>query len=589
MFGKEQQYVEDKILSYLKKNDVPAPEELTWNRIPFSGEWGTSTSFFQIAADETHSGKKVVVPQRAQELAQAVIDHIGTPDGFSRAEAVKGYLNLYFDTREFSRKVIDAAIKEGQSFGRGESKGEKVMVEFSQPNTHKAMHVGHLRTMMLGDAISHILEYAGYEVVRANYFGDFGRDVAKWLWNFKNHHPGETKPDKDVTKWMGELYAESTEMLEKDPSGEKEILEIITRWEAGDKDIYALWEETRQWSLDGFNEVYDILDIRFDHLYFESQMEPLSKPVVEDLVKRGIATDDRAEGGTVFVKLDELLGLEEETYRVLVLLRSDGTSLYGAWDLALGQKKFEDFDLDRSVYIVDVRQTLHFKQVFKTLEIAGWDKSDKVYHLPYEVVQLPGNVTMSSREGTVVLLEDLIREANQRALEVGRERNPDLDEETRKVVSKAVGVGAIKYPILARDSAKVATFDWESALDFNGHSAPYIQYAFVRCNSLLKKFESGIPKSLSPAHELEEHEVKLIEILSRWPETVQKAAAEYRTLHITNYAYEIAKAFNEFYNRCPVLKAEPDVRDSRLRLVAATREAIRNSLGLLGISVPEVM
>jgi arginyl-tRNA synthetase len=589
MFDKERHLVEEKILAYLKANVIPAPETLKWSRIPFSREWGTSTSFFQIAAGEVRDGKKVIVSQRAQEVAEEIKDHLGSVAGFSRLEAVKGYLNLYYEPGVFSQRVIDTAIEQEKDYGRGESKGEKVMVEFSQPNTHKAMHVGHLRTMMLGDAISNILEFAGYDVVRANYLGDYGKDVVKWIWNYKKRHQGEKRPDKDVTRWMGDLYAEATQKLEEDPDGEKEIIDLFSRWEARDPDVYGLWEETRQWSLDGFNEIYEILDIRFDRAYCESEMEPLSKPIVEDLVKRGIAIDERSEGGTVFVKLDKLLDLKEETYRVLVLLRSDSTSLYGAWDLALAQKKFEDYDLDKSVYVVDVRQSLHFKQVFKTLELAGWDKVEKVYHLPYEVVNLPGNVTMSSREGTVVLLENLIREAIQRAIEVGQERNPDLDEETRQEVAKAVAIGAIKFPLLARENTKIATFDWETALDFTGHSAPYIQYAFVRANSLLKKLEGPLPDSLVPTHEMDQREVKLIEMVSRWPDEVQKSAEEYKTLSVTNYAFELAKSFNEFYNHCPVLKAEPETRAVRLRLVAASREAIRNALTVLGIAVPDVM
>ncbi|MGD8458237.1 MAG: arginine--tRNA ligase, partial [Anaerolineales bacterium] len=501
MFDRERLVVEKKIIAYLENIGLPDQENIKWTRIPFSGEWGMSTSFFQIAADEVRAGKDLIVPKRAQELAESIKEYLGNFKGFSRIVAVKGYLNLYFESREFSRRVIDEAIESGKDFGRGKSKHQKVMVEFSQPNTHKAMHVGHLRTMMLGDVILNILEFAGYDVVRANYFGDSGRDVAKWLWNFRKRHKGENKPEKDITRWMGDLYAEATQMLEKNPEQEKEIQELHARWDAGDKEIVDLWKETRQWSLDGFNEIYDMMGIHFDHVYCESQVDPLCKPIVEDLIKRGIATDERDTGGTVVVKLDELLGLEVETYRVLVLLRSDGTALYGAWDLALAQKKFKDYDLDKSIYVVDVRQSLHFKQVFKTLELAGWDKVDKVYHLPYEIVTLPGNVTMSSREGTVVLLEELIREAVQRAREVSQERNPDLDSSMREEVAKAVGLGAIKYPLLARETTKVAQFDWESALDFTGHSAPYIQYAYVRTNSLLKKYEGDLPASLTPSYD----------------------------------------------------------------------------------------
>jgi arginyl-tRNA synthetase len=409
------------------------------------------------------------------------------------------------------------------------------------------------------------------------------------MWNFNKRHHGETPPETNVTRWMGDLYAESTQMLETDPNGEAEILEMFAKWSAGDEEIRSLWKETRQWSLDGFNEIYQTFDIGFDQFYYESQLEETAKGVVQKLIDAGIAQDERSQGGPVIVKLDELLGLEEETFRVLVLMRSDSTTLYGAWDLVLAEKKFADYPLDRSIYVVDVRQTLHFKQVFKTLELNGWDKIEKVLHLPYEIVNLPGNVTMSSREGVVVLLEDLINEAIQRAYEVSQVRNPELDENTRKEVARAVGIGAIKYPLLARDNTKMATFDWETALDFNGHAAPYIQYAYVRTNSLLKRAESPLPESLTPTHELNPKEVKLIELISEWPEVVQRAAQDLKTLYITTHAYELARAFNEFYNSCPVLKAEPEVRNFRLRLVSAAREAIGSSLYVLNIPLPEVM
>lgn len=589
MFDQERQNLENRILKILSENQLPIPQELRWASIPFSGEWGISTSFFQTAADEARSGKSVKVPLRAQEIAELVREVLGTPENFSRVEAVRGYLNLYYKTGEFSRRVVDYAIQQGADFGRGEKTNQLVMVEFSQPNTHKAMHVGHMRTMLLGDVIANILSFSGTDVVRANYFGDFGRDVIKWMWNFKKRHYGETPPENNVTRWMGDLYAESTHMLEKDPDGENEILEMFAKWEAGDKEIRQLWKQTRQWSLDGFNEIYEVFNIIFDQVYYESQMEEKAKDVVQELIEAGIAIDERSQGGPVIVKLDEQLGLEEETYRVLVLMRSDSTTLYGAWDLVLAKQKFSDYPLNRSIYVVDVRQSLHFNQVFKTLELAGWENVDKVYHLPYEIVKLPGNVTMSSREGTVVLLEDLISEAIQRAYEVSQERNPDLDEKTRQDVARAVGIGAIKYPLLARDNTKVATFDWETALDFNGHAAPYIQYAYVRTNSLIKRAEESLPESLVPQHELDSKEVELIEVISEWPQVIQRAAQDFKTLYITNHAYDLARAFNEFYNTCPVLKAEPEVRDFRLRLVAAAREAIGSSLRVLNIPIPEVM
>jgi arginyl-tRNA synthetase len=289
------------------------------------------------------------------------------------------------------------------------------------------------------------------------------------------------------------------------------------------------------------------------------------------------------------VRIDDKLGLDKEKYRVLVVLRSDGTALYATEDLALAIKKFSDYNLYSSIYIVDVRQSLHFEQVFKTLEIAGYPWATRSQHLPYEVVNLPGNVVMASRDGTIVLLEGLIDESQERAMEIVEEKNPSLSEEQKEAVARAVGLGALKYPMLARDNTKIVTFDWESALDFNGQAAPYIQYAHVRANSILRRLEDPLPDSAPIEHELHPAEIRLIDAISRFPGEVQRAAAEYKTLHITNLTFDLARSFNDFYKQCPVLKADPDIRAYRLRLVAAARQTIANALNLLSILAPEVM
>ena len=590
MFESEKQSIAERIQTYLQANGIPLPEQIQWQPIPFSGEWGISLPFFPIAAQEASSGKKVIVPKRAQEIAEAVAEHLGTPAGFSHLEAVNGYLNLYFTTSGFSRRVVDEVLRQGENFGRGVDKNEQVMVEYSQPNTHKSFHVGHLRSAILGDSLARILDFAGYEVIRANYPGDMGLHVIKWLWNYQKRHSGE-KPETDITQWMGNMYVEANRRLEEDPDLEKEVREVYSRWDQRDPEIVALWEETRQWSIDGFNQMYAELDIPFDIYYFNSQMEAPGKVIVAELIERGIALDERPDG-PVIVKLDELLGNKKEEYRVLVVLRSDGTALYSTEDLALTVKKFADYPrLKRSIYVVDVRQSLHFSQVWKTMEIAGYEEPKNCVHIPYEIVNLPGNVVMASREGTIVLLEDLIREARQRALDVVEEKNPELPEKLKKEVANAVGLGALRYPMLARDNAKTVTFDWESALDFNGQAAPYIQYAHVRANSILKRSNVQTLKCREglPAHELDPTEVQLIDLISRIPAEIQRAAQEYKTLQITNHAYDLAKAFNDFYRNCPVIQAEADVMAFRLCLVDAARQSLANLLRLLGIQAPEVM
>jgi arginyl-tRNA synthetase len=300
--------------------------------------------------------------------------------------------------------------------------------------------------------------------------------------------------------------------------------------------------------LDGFNDLYATLDIRFDRFYSNSEAEKPGKEIVDELIAANIAVDERPEG-PVIVRLDDLLGLEKEKYRVLVVLRSDGTALYSTEDLALAKIKISEYNLAKSIYVVDVRQSLHFQQVWK-----------------------------------------LIRESTSRALDVVDEKNPTLTNEQKQAVARAVGMGALKYPMLARDNTKIVTFDWDAALDFNGQAAPYIQYAHVRANSILKRADIDLSQSMmAPSHQLEPAEIQLIELISRLPNEVQRAAQEYKTLHITNYAYELAKGFNSFYRQCPVLQIDPEVRDFRLRLVEAARQTIANTLNLLGIEAPEKM
>ena len=305
MFKNEQQFIEQQIHHFCVQEGIPEIP-IAWKWIPFSGHWGISTSFFQSAALEARQGKKVVVAQRAQEIAEQVVRFLGNPQGFSRLEAVNGYLNLYFSTGEYAQRVVDTVLQEKDQFGKGDDKKQKVMVEFSQPNTHKAFHVGHLRNVILGDAACRLLEFSGNEVVRANYLGDIGLHVIKWLWNYQKHHTGE-EPGKEKIRWLGDIYAEADKYFEGSPEVEAEVRALFARWDRRDPDVVALWKKTRQWSLEGFEQMYDRLGVRFDRYYFESEMEDSGKELVKDLIQRGIARDERPDGA-VIIPFDDILG-----------------------------------------------------------------------------------------------------------------------------------------------------------------------------------------------------------------------------------------------------------------------------------------
>jgi len=481
--------------------------------------------------------------------------------------------------------VVDIVLEEGMDYGKGENLGKRVMVEYSQPNTHKSFHVGHLRNVILGGSVCRLLEFAGYEVIRANYLGDIGLHVVKWMWNYLENHRGE-EPGENKTHWMNDIYAEA-DHLYQDPENEAEVRELYARWNAKEPEVVALWKKTRKGALEGFEQIYDQLGESFDRIYFESEVEEPGVKLVEEMVKKGLAQDLRPEE-PVIINLDDYAGTEDE-YRVLVLLRSDGSSLYATKDLPLAINKFEEYDLDQSIYVIDVRQSLYMKQIFKTLEILGYDWADKLYHLAYELVNLPGNVTMASREGTVVLFDDLMAEATRRAKEIVEQKNPEVSETAKNDIAEAVALGALKYTMLSRDNTKIVTFDWDAALDFNGQAAPYIQYAHVRAESILRKAGGRLPGYASFPSELVKAEVDLIELLTRLPQEVLKAAEELRPLGVANLAFDLAKGFNDFYNTCQVLNVEPEVRAYRLRLVAAAQQVIATSLDLLGIKAPSVM
>jgi len=586
MFEIEQQEISQKIQNICIQMGLGLYEP-KWVWIPFSGQWGIATSFFELAARKARHDPLIKVNIYSAQIAEQVKEKLGNLPGIHMAQAVKGYLNLYFDSNLFAKKVVDQILELGLDYGTGKATKQKVMVEFSQPNSLKAFHVGHLRNMVLGAAVSNILESAGDYVIRANYLGDIGLHVITWLWNYQKFHSGEEPPAQNKIRWMGELYAEATKRRDESPENESEVRALFKLWNTKDKEIFRLWQKTRDWSLQAFDQIYAQLGISFDHVYYESEVEDAGKTLIDDLIKKGLAKDERP-AGSVFVDLDQLLGTSEQ-YRVLVLLRSDGTSLYSTKDIPLAIKKFEQYHLDRSIYVVDVRQSLYFKQIFKILELMGYSWASNCHHLAYEIVNLPGKVTIASREGTVILLEDLIREALQRALKIVEQKNPDLLLGEKNEAARSVALGAIKYSLLSRDNTKIITFDWDSALSVNGQAAPYIQYAGVRANGILRKVSNQIPVSQEIGGELSEQEIQLIDYLARLPQEIQRAAKEMKPLLITNYAYEVARAFNDFYSACPVLQAENNIRDFRLRLVAATRQTIINSLTLLGISLPKVM
>ena len=605
MFTKEQQLIEEKIKAYCQANDI-ALAELKWQPIPFSGEWGFATSFFQTAANEVKLGKgnNLPVPQKAQEIAEQVRGQIGSVDGISHIEAVKGYLNVYFKTSDYAQRVVDEVLASGLNFGRGAAKNERVMVEYAQPNTHHSFHIGHARNTILGEVLARLVEFAGFDTIRASYPGDLGLGVITVMWIYEKFYKGQEPTGiHERGQWLAKLYVEATALLEKKENEtpeqtaqreayEAERREMYRKWDAGDEAVRKLWHETREWSLEELRDVLRMLDVKMDVWFYESEVDEPSKAIVEELIAKNIADDERPQGGAVIVKIDEKLGLTKEKYRTNVILRRDGTTLYLTKDLALAKVKFEQYHVDRSIYVVDVRQSLHLQQAFAILKLWGFPQSEKCYHLGYGFVSLPEGA-MSARRGRVVLFKDVADEAVKRVLSVETEKSADIPAEEREKVAYQIGMGALVYSMLSVDNNKDIVFDINEALSFDGRTGPYIQNAHVRANSILKKagvstFERSNVQTFN--YDFTKHEIELIEQISRFPKAVQQAAEEYRPLVMASYAYELANTFHSFYHAVNVMQTEDEnTKNARLRLVAAAKQTIANALRLLDIQAPDVM
>jgi arginyl-tRNA synthetase len=600
MFQKQQQLIEDKIKELCTASEI-ALAELKWTAIPFSGEWGIATSFFQTAANEAKLGKgnKLPVPQKAQEIAEQVRASIGSVEGISHIEAVKGYLNVYFKTSDYARRVVDTVLESKVDFGRGAVKGERVMVEYSQPNTHHSFHIGHARNTILGESLARLVEFAGFETIRASYPGDLGLGVITVVWVYDRFYKGqEPEGVHERGQWMLKLYAEATALLEKkenetpEETAQREAYdaerrEMYRKWDAGDPYVRELWRVTREWSLEELREILHMLDVKMDVWFYESEVDEPSKVIINELIQRDIAVDERPQGGAVIIKIDEKLGLAKEKYRTAVVLRSDGTSLYLTKDLALAKVKFEQYHVDRSIYVVDFRQNLHFQQAFKILEMWGFPQASKCYHLSYGYVTLPEGA-MSSRRGHVALFKEVYDEAMKRVLAVESVKTGNIAENDRVKIAQQIGLGALVYSMLSVDNHKDIVFNIDEALSFDGRTGPYIQNAHVRANSILKKAGTLQPATFD--FELTKHEIELIEQISRFPNAVQQAANEYRPLVMAQYAYDLANAFHSFYHAVPVLQSENEkVKNARLNLVAAAKQTLANALRLLDIQSPDVM
>jgi len=509
----------------------------------------------------------------AKELAtQIKIDFV------EKVQAVGPYLNFFIKDEEIAKEVL---VK--HKLLHAEPTKKKVMIEYSQPNTHKEFHVGHLRNVCLGASLVNIFRELGDEVVAANYIGDTGVHVAKCLWNLTKNHAEDTLP-ANKGEFLGQVYAEAVAKLDAEPELAKEVSSLQHELEEANPEsqIFKLWEETKEWSLESFRRIYDLLDVRFDVWFWESEEERAGRPLIEKLLEENKIPEIKRSEGAVIADLREY-GLE-----VLVLIKSDGNVLYGTKDLPLGKKKFDQFEVDKSVYIVDNRQSLYLKQIFKLLDLLGYQDKEK-FHVAYDFVTLPEGA-MASRKGNVVTFESFFDDVLHLASEETAKRHSDWDKEKILEVSSKITLAAIKFWMLKYDNNSVIVFDKTKALAFDGDTGPYLLYTIARINSILEQNTEIIDKlDIDFSLVKESSERKLIRQLSQFQEYVELSAAEYSPTRMCTYLLQLAQNFNNFYHNCPVLKSEEPVKLMRLALINKVRATLIFGLELLNIKTIKEM
>jgi arginyl-tRNA synthetase len=521
-------------------------------------------------------------PQIALALEESLIKL--APQGLKKAKATGPYLNLSLEPDFLGTSVLHSMLK-GDFFKTSLiTTPTKTMIEYSQPNTHKVLHVGHMRNLCLGNALIRMLRYAGEDVLAVTYPGDMGTHVAKTLW-YMHYHCKESAPAEHRGAWLGELYVKATHKLEDELGSEQEatnrsqLTEILKELEAENGKFFELWKETRQWSLELMNEVYSWADVSFDRWFFESEFDAPSLKLMKEYLAQGLLKEDQGAVG---------MDLSDDKLGFCLLIKSDGTGLYATKDVALAKKKFEEFNIERNVYIVDNRQARHFQQVFKVLEKIGFEQAQHCYHLQYDVVELPDGA-MSSRKGNIVPLMTLVHTMEKTITEryLERYRGEWSDEEIVKTAHQ-VASGAIKYGMIRIDNNRKIVFDMDEWLKLDGETGPYLQYVHARISSMLNKFsiENTFDSSLL-THPCEE---KLMVKLSTFNDVVAFSVKNMKTVSLCAYLFDLGKLFNQFYAECPVGKADNEaLKQARLNLAKATGLAMKQGLALLGIEAPSRM
>lgn len=512
-------------------------------------------------------------------IAEELKNKFVTDNVVSEVSAVNGYLNFKVNRLGLVKETIERITSEGEKFGSSdEGEGKTICIDYSSVNIAKPFHIGHLSTTVIGGALYRIFKFCGYNAVGINHLGDYGTQFGKLIYAYK-HWGSEKSVEEGGVKELTRLYVRYHKESEENPSMDDEARKYFKLIEDGDEECVKLFNRFKEITLKEVGKIYDELDIKFDSYAGESFYNDKMQPVIDELEEKGLLKTSQGA---------KIVDLEEYGMPPCIILRSDGASLYATRDLAAACYRKEHYDFYKCLYVVAYQQNLHFRQIFKVLELMGKPWAKDLVHVAYGMVSLldeNGNqVAMSTRNGTVVLLEDVLKKCHEKCLEIIEQKNPDLED--KETIARQVGTGAVVFGALSNSKIKDIAFSYDKILNFDGETGPYVQYTAARIKSVLRK---GGEIGKYTVDEVNDDEYQLIATLSTFPEVVKAAAEKLEPFFITRYAIEVASAFNKFYFDCKIIGENENVRNFRLTLCECTLTVITSALRLLGIKVPERM
>lgn len=503
---------------------------------------------------------------------------------FSEVSPVNAYVNMFVSREEMMKSTVSEVLEEKENFGRSDIGGnKKVIVEFSSPNIAKPFHIGHIRSTVIGNSLSKIYDALGYDVFKINHLGDYGTQFGKMICAYRRWGNREDVINSPIKTLLG-YYTKFHVEVEEHPELEDEARAIFTKLEQGSKEEVELWQWFREESLKEFQRVYDMLGIEFDSYNGESFYSDKMPRFEKELSDKGLLQESNGA---------QVVDLEEYKLGTALIKKSDGSSLYITRDIAAAVYRKENYDFYKNIYVVATQQNLHFQQLFKIIELMGYDWADQCVHVPFGMVRLEEG-TMSTRHGRVVFLEDVLNGAIEKTREIIEEKNPNI--ENLEEITSQVGIGAVVFNELSNNRIKDYTFKWDQILNFDGETGPYVQYTHARCASLLRKAgEDIVAKAQDPKNvdfallSKSDSAYELTKLIYAFPGVVEQAGEKYEPSIITRHIIDIAQCFNKFYHDEHIIVDDEVEKTSKIALVIATKRVIATGIGLLGMKAPERM